>query len=197
MTLRTALAALLLPAVIDLQAQQPAAAGGVGDAGRPLVIREITGDGRVLTPEYQVKRNPQNARVKSWYQITTEYETAPEWVDEVEFTYYVLVKNTKNPKGPPQTVFKGSVTYINVEKGRHKSDMFLHPNTLARYGEVQAVAVMVNVEGRLVALDGKPRTNERWWERLAPMDGLLLPRSETPFAPLYFDDYAPVKRATK
>ena len=182
-----ALVALALAVSPAGRAQQPA--GGGGAAGdRVLQVKEIMG-GKALTPEYQVKRLQANARVKEWYQIVTTYETDPEWLDAVEFTYYALVRNTKNPKGPPQTLFKGDATYINVQKGRHKSDMFLHPSTLARFGEVQAVAVLVKVEGRLVAVESKPSSRERWWEQLAPVEGLLLNRGQTPFAPLYFDDY--------
>jgi hypothetical protein len=162
-------------------------------ATRDLVIKDISG-GKVLTPEYQVKRGQMSARTRDWFQITTSYDTMPEWTDEIQFTYYVLVKN-KNPadKGPPQSVFKGDVTHINVQKGRHKSDMYIHPSTLIRYGDVQAIAVLVNVGGRLVAMDGKPPTSERWWEKLAPQEGYLLNRMQTPFAMLYFDDYEAVK----
>lgn len=194
MTTRVGLMALLLASSLTIHAQQPA--GGGDGGGRVLELKNIVG-AAVLTPEYQVKRNPLNPRVKSWYQVTAEYETKPEWLDEVEFTYYVLVKNTKNPKGPPQSLFKGSVTYINVNEGKHKSDMFLHPNTVARFGEVQAVAVLISVQGRIVGMESKPKSNQRWWEQLAPVDGLLLSRDQTPFAPIYFDDYEPVKRSPR
>ncbi len=195
-TIRNSLVVLTLALSLSASAQQPAGGGGAGDANRPLVIRDIAG-GAVLTPEYQIKRNQTNARVKNWYQIITDYETKPDWADEIEFTYYVLVRNTKNPKGPKQSLFKGSVTYINVPEGRHRSDMFLHPNTLARFGEVEAVAVLVSVQGRVVAMEGKPRSNQRWWEQLTPVDGLLLSRDKTPFSPLNFDDFEPIKQTTK
>jgi hypothetical protein len=62
---------------------------------------------------------------------------------------------------------------------------------------VQAVAVLISVQGRIVAMESKPKSNQRWWEQLAPVDGLLLSRDQTPFAPIYFDDYEPVKRTAK
>ncbi len=182
------LAALLLIAVSPAFAQQPEPP----PMQRPLVLKDISG-GKILTPEYQIKRSQTAARTREWFQIVTTYDTDPEWIDEVQFTYYVLVKSKPNSKSPPQSVFKGEVTYINVEKGRHKSDMFLHPSTMSRYGDVQAVAALVTVQGRLVAMESKPPTNERWWEKLAPQEGYLLDRSQTPFAMLYFDDYEAVK----
>ena len=195
MTTRLLLLACLLSSSLVATAQQPGAAGAA-ETARPLVVKRITG-GATLTPEYQVKRNNANARVKNWYQVAADYETKPEWLDEVEFTYYVLVKNAKPGNGPKQSLFKGSVTYINVNEGKHRSDMFLHPNTVARYGEVQAVAVLVSVQGRVVAMESEPKSTQRWWEQLTPVDGLLLSRDKTPFAPLYFDDYEPVKQAAK
>jgi hypothetical protein len=164
------------------------------EAARSLSIKDISG-GKMMTPEYQIKRSQvMSARTREWFQIVTTYDTDPDWLDDVQFVYYVLVKS-KSPadKGPPLSVFKGEVSYINVQKGRHKSDMFLHPSTLARYGDVQAIAVLVNVQGRLVAMEGKPPTTERWWEKLAPQEGYLLNRLQTPFAMLYFDDYEAVK----
>lgn len=178
--------ALLLIALPSFAQQQDA------PGQRPLAVKDISG-GKVLTPEYQIKRSQTAARARDWFQIITTYDTDPQWLDEVTFTYYVLVRSKANSEGPPQSVFKGDVTYINVDKGRHKSDMFLHPSTLSRYGDVQAIAVLVNVQGRLVAMESKPPTAERWWEKLAPQEGYLLNRMETPFAMLYFDDYEAVK----
>ena len=59
--------------------------------------------------------------------------------------------------------------------------------------DVQAVAVLVNVQGRLVAMESLPNSNQRWWEQLAPTEGLVLNRMQTPFAMLYFDDYEAIK----
>ncbi len=163
------------------------------DLSRSVNIKDISG-ARVQTPEYSIKKNQIAARTKDWFQIVTTYDTDPEWMDDIQFTYYVLVK-AKNPKPsePPQRLFKGEVSYINVAKGRHKSDMYLHPSTIARFGDVQAIAVLVNAQGRLVAMESKPPSNQRWWEQLQPQEGYLLNRMQTPFAMLYFDDYEAVK----
>jgi len=161
----------------------------------PLLVRKIAG-GKVETPEYQIKKSQFAARTRQWFQIIVDYDTAPPWLDEATFTYYVLVRS-KNPEPnrPPVTLFKGEVSYINIERGRHRSDIYLHPSTVSRFGEVERMAVLVNVGGRLVAMDGLPAgtAQQRWWEQLAPQDGYLLNRMQTPFAMINFDDYEAIK----
>lgn len=179
----------LLVCTLQVPAQQPPPPGASPE--RPLRIRDISG-GKVKTPEYSVKSGQAVARTKEWFQIITQYDTEPEWLDEVDFTYYVLVKS-KDPKAPPQMLFKGDVTYLNVERGKHRSDMFLHPSTLARFGEVQAVGVEVKIQGRVVGRESKPASNDTWWDRLPPREGLVLNRLQTPFAMLSFDDFEAIK----
>ena len=150
---------------------------------------------KVQTPEYQIKKSQFQARTRDWFRIDTQYETKPEWLDEVSFKYYVLVKAKEGSKGPKQVLFSGDVTYINVAEGKHKSDMYIHPSTLERFGEVQAIAVMISVQGRVEVIESVPASTQRWWEQLAPTEGMLLNRMQTPFAMLYFDDYEAVKPA--
>lgn len=179
--------------VLSAQAQAPAAA--VVPADRALSIKKVDA-GKVKTPDYQVKHVNSQARSLDWYKIEVIYDTEPEWMDEVSFTYYVVVKAKQSiPGRPPFMLFKGDVTYVNVAKGRHKSDIYLHPSTLARFGDVERVAALVNVGGRLVAIDGLPSgsASSRWWEQLPPQDGYLLNRMQTPFAMINFDDYEAVK----
>ena len=184
---RLALTAILvLSTVLSASAQQ-------GEGGKKqLSIDKIEGK-KVMTPEYQIKKSQFTARTREWFQIITSYDTKPEWVDDISFKYYVLVKDKSGDVGNRQALFSGEVNYINVEKGKHKSDMYLHPSTIARFGEVQAVAVIVSVQGRVEAIESLPTSNERWWEKLTPVDGMLLNRMQTPFAMLYFDDYEAVK----
>jgi hypothetical protein len=179
-------ALLVLAIALSAQAQQP-------EGGKKLLsIDKIEGK-KVMTPEYQVTKSQFKARTREWFQIITTYDTKPEWVDDITFKYYVLVKDKSGDVGNRQALFSGEVSYINVEKGKHKSDMYLHPSTIARFGEVQAVAVMVSVQGRVEAIESLPASNERWWEKLTPVEGMLLNRMQTPFAMLYFDDYEAVK----
>ncbi|HBA84958.1 MAG TPA: hypothetical protein DCZ95_12760 [Verrucomicrobia bacterium] len=153
-------------------------------------IRKVTGS-KVATPQYQLLKGQVVARSLDWYQIVAHYETAPDWVDELSFTYYVLVKS----KAGKFSLFKGDVTYVNIARGRHLSDIYLHPSTLARFGTVERVAVLINSQGRMLAMESLPSSNARWWEQspVPPVDGLVLNRMETPFAMMNFDDYEAIK----
>ena len=88
------------------------------------------------------------------------------------------------------------MTYVNIQKGKHKSDMYLHPSTIARYGDVQRVGVVISSQGRVLAMESLPANNQRWWEQLTPLDGYVLNRMQTPFAMIYFDDYEAIKPST-
>lgn len=167
-----------------------AQAGAPEGPGRIVTIRKID-PLKVRTPEYQLARGGYVARTRDWFQITTTYKTAPDWLDELTFTYYILVKGKE--AGAKFTLFRGEVTYVNVQRGDHKSDMYLHPSTLARYGDVERVAVVVSAQGRIVAMESLPASQTRWWEQLAPTDGYALNRMQTPFAMVNFDDYEAVK----
>lgn len=178
------LSALYLTASFPVSAQQ----------ADNVAIKKIEAS-KVETPEYQLTHNSMKGRSRNWYRLVTQYDTDAQWTDELSFTYYVLVKN-KDPKGPPRTLFRGKVTYVNIEKGRgHKSDVYMHPSTLARYGDVEAVAVLIESGGRLVSSESLPASNKRWWEQLSPVDGMVLNRMQTPFAMINFDDYEAVKPA--
>ncbi len=188
--------ALVRPLILGLVMAIPSAAFAQGGAA-PLVIKKITGE-KSRTPEYQAKAAGTQSRSRDWFKIEALYDVDPDWLDEVTFTYYVVVKAKQPlPGRSPFNLFKGEVTYVNVEKGRgKKSDIYLHPSTLARFGDVERVAAVVNVGGRMVAMEGNPPlsgANPRWWEQLTPQEGYLLNRMQTPFAMINFDDYEAIK----
>ena len=145
------------------------------------------------TPVFRTATASQSsAKQPDWWRVMVEFETAPDWVDELEFTYYVYMKDQSN-KGA-EMMFRGSVTYVNVAKGRHYSDMFLHPSTLARLGRVEQVAVVVKARGAVVATESTD-TKPNWWDGFSPVEGVLLNRSQTPFAHVDYDLYEAIKSA--
>ena len=156
---------------------------------RPVQIKKII-PGKVATPQYQLLKGQTMARTREWFQLVTQYETAPDWMDELTFTNYVLVRDTQKNA---QTLFKGDVTYMTVQKGKHMSDIYLHPSTIARYGQIQATAVLVTFRGQLEAVESQPASQQRWWEQMTPTEGFLLSRMDTPFAMMNFDDYEAIK----
>lgn len=186
------LIALLGFASGGVEAQQSPAAQG---QQTPLAVRRITGT-KVETPEYQIKKSQFAARTRNWYQIIVDYEVAPEWLDEATFTYYVLTQARRpEPGRNPRTLFKGEVTYVNIGRGKRRSDIYLHPSTVDRFGDVERVAVEVRVGGAIIARDGLPQgtAQQRWWESFSPQDGYVLNRMQTPFAMINFDDYEAIK----
>ena len=171
-------------------AQMASAAGGGSDV---LRIRKMAPVPNTKTPVFRTATASQaSAKQPDWWRVMVEFETAPDWVDELELTYYVYMKDQSN-KGA-EMMFRGAVTYVNVAKGRHYSDMFLHPSTLARMGRVEQVAVVVKAKGAVVATESTAQT-ANWWDRFAPIDGVLLNRAQTPFAFVDYDLYEQIKPA--
>jgi len=156
-----------------------------------LRIRKMTPSSKEKTPIFKTAVQGQAQAAQSdWWKVVVEYETKPDWVAEIEFTYYVYMKDQSN-KGA-EVMFSSSVTYVNVKKGRHYSDMFLHPHTLARMGRVEQAAVVIKVGGVVVGMESTAKT-ANWWDRYPPTQGVLLNRSQTPFSLIDFDMYEQVK----
>jgi len=158
----------------------------------PISIRKIDGS-KTPTPVFAVRGASAQSRSKDWFRIFVEYDSDPDWVDELNFTFYVLVKG-KAKDAPPYTLFKSETSYIHIPAGKkHQADMFLHPNIVSRFGDVERVAVEVRQGGRVLDRSGKPTLTEAWWERLSPVENVLLDRGQTPFALVDIDDYEIIK----
>ena len=141
------------------------------------------------TPAFEIKHGGSPTIAKNWWGARVEFETDAEWTDELEFTTYVFVE--KSPKHP-EVMYRNTVTYVNLAKGRHLSDVFLHPDTLSRVGVPKYVAVVVKADGRVIASESTAST-PNWWDRFSPVDGVLLHRGQTPFAVIDFDSYPCIK----
>ena len=166
-----------------------AAAGASSDI---LRIRKMT-PVKEKTPVFRTATASQSsARQPDWWRVMVEFETAPDWIDELEFTYYAYIEDQSN-KGAP-VMYRGTVSYVNVAKGKHVSDMFLHPNTIARMGLVKQIAVVVKARGAVVATESTA-TKPNWWDGFSPVEGVLLNRSQTPFAHVDYDLYEAIKSA--
>lgn len=125
-----------------------------------------------------------------WLRIEVQFDSRPEWADDVLLKFYVLMGEGKERK-----MFSGEVTHINVQKGQqHYSAMFVHPNTVRRFGagKVQAVAVQVFYQGRL--MDQKTDVNvDRWWEQFSPVPGYVLNPLQSPWSVIAGERYEPIK----
>jgi len=135
--------------------------------------------------------NRSSAMSEKWLRIETEFDSTPEWADDVQLKYYVLLGSGKKSR-----MFVGDVTYVNVARGsRHISAMFMHPNTVQRYGngDVQSVAVQVFHRGQLIDQDSAPASRDRWWEGYTPVPGFLLTPQQTPWSIISYDRYEALK----
>jgi hypothetical protein len=146
---------------------------------------------KLKTPEYQT-RPSFNPRLRDWIEITTEYEIQKDWMDELEMTYYVLLKGGKDKTiKEPYTLLQGSIAYVHIEKARElKSIMYVHPSVLTRFGDVDAVAVEVKQSGRPSIVDGMGTWQQwqKWVQQLTARGGMILAPDQTPFGAMSLDD---------
>lgn len=171
-----------------------------GKGAAVLRIHQLTGYGpRSLMRSPDSSGNSRNRNAREWVEMTVQFDTDPEWLDEVTFTYYALLKHRATGD---YTLLKGVVTYVDVARGRaHQGVAYIRPNALARLGEVAGVAVEALVKGEVVSSfsEGKLGPNVKlpqdWWlnPKLAPKEGYIVDKSKTPFALVNFDDYEATK----
>lgn len=180
--------AFLIPALLSF-AQAPAP-----PPAAPFKLKGIHQQ-LVIPPDYKAIVTGTGARSAmlgdKWLRIETEFDSTPEWADDVQVKYFVLMGKDRNAR-----LFAGDVTYVNVARGmRHFSAMFVHPNTVQRYGngQVEAVAVQIFYKGQLIDQDSVPPSRERWWERYTPVSGFLLNPQQTPWSITAFDRYEALK----
>src|SRR5690349_3464957 len=78
----------------------------------------------LLTTSYPIPGTVGGTPTK-WLRVEVEFDSNPEYADNVEFKWYIAVAGDKKP-----VVFADSVTHINVKRGmRHLSVIFMPPRT--------------------------------------------------------------------
>lgn len=155
-------------------------------AESPVRLRSVDAQ-KVRTPVFEAKGPSRSVQPEEWLRVVCEYDNEEEWLDEITFQFYVAVRG-KTRDVPPISLFRGEVTYINVAKeNRLQADMFIHPDVLARYGDLERVAVLARADGRVVGMAGKPEITARWWEQFSPTEGVLMTRDRTPFLLIDYD----------
>ena len=165
-----------------------ASLGGVayaqGRAAQPFQLKKITKEMK-NAPSYgagagDLGGGRPGTIARQWLMLETHFTSEPAWSDDVKIKYYVLMGKGKDAK-----MFTGEVTHVNVQKGnQHYSVMFMHPNTVKRYGagQVEAVAAVLYYENRPISTVSDPLTNKRWWDDYSPNPGYLLNPLETPWS---------------
>lgn len=196
------LCAALLAGVLPAQGQlrrptagpaMPASPALPGVAGAAVKIKKLA-PVKAVTPVLEVKHGSSStSRPKDWWCARMEFETAQDWTIALEITTYVYVEDQSNKNAP--LMFKDVTTYVDLEKGTHLVDVFLHPDTFKKVGLPKYIAVEIRAAGAVVATESTAST-PRWWDNFTPVEGVLLPRARTPFAVLDYDSYPCVRQET-
>lgn len=132
---------------------------------------------------------------RKWLKIEVQFESKPDWSDDVQVKYYVLIG-----KGEDRRLLVGEVTHINVARGsQHYSAMFMQPNTLKRYGagQIEQVTIRLFHKGALVSTMSEPAARDGWWDRFQPVPGYLLPPQDTPWAPVADERFEAIKPSVR
>lgn len=144
-----------------------------------------------------------SAKAKSWGVLDVDFDTAPEWIDELTITYTVMLHNEKAAQGEkPISFFQVTSIYTDIARGRdHKAGAVLVPVALERFGRPIGFAVQMFVEGNLVAEfgvgEGILSAQEKWWQNpvitaspnVQKREGYLLERSKSAFSLVDIDSY--------
>jgi hypothetical protein len=142
------------------------------------------------TPEYQVTGG-QNKRfkTKNWLEFEIGYETKVDEIDELTFKFTALVEGK---------LLDGEVTYVNISKGDHYAVAYISPKSLEKLtggktftsAGLGNVWVEVNRQGQVLAREALKGSNQ---PNVPRVTGMIVNKSQTPFAPLYYDRYEEIK----
>lgn len=172
----------------------PQPVGASGLTKNAVALKKLDILPKQLTPTYQVTPTPPASKTpRYWFQMTLHFDTHMEWTDDLDFRCYVLLKPKVATAGAKPMLLRGDVTLVNVAKGKHKCDFFVHPSTLLRYGDVDSVAVVVSKSEQVIGMLSQPQSTKRWWEDFQPVPNMVLRRGDTPWALLNYDDFEQVK----
>jgi hypothetical protein len=172
-------------------------ADSVAAQTRPVADFQITKINRnlVSTPQFSytgAQQYPTNQRDR-WLEVEVEFSATPAFTDELTFKYFILLNGK---------LLTGEVTHTNIAAGReNRSVMYLSPRTLTRFmgnraiteNAVQNIAVQIVQQGAIKSELSLARTPPQWYATMPQVSGFVLNKSETPFAPLYWDRYEQIK----
>jgi hypothetical protein len=160
-----------------------------------LIVYGVDSDNAISVKKFQIVKKPLSQVVKTrtatssrsaipgveWTELRLEFKTTPEWIDEMNIKCYARVQGKNDREG---TILFGEVTYVNVPRWKyHAASLFVHPTTLARYGQVENVHCEIWAKGKLRdTVDWPQKTSRKWWEMKAPVKGSILTKFYTPFA---------------
>ncbi len=126
---------------------------------------------------------PCYTKSRKWIVLEAKYTTDAEWLDQLTFTWHVLLETesatgNKNSREelPPYSYFTTTTTYANIPRGSHAASVCLHPSYLERYGEPKAIGLVIaNANGEVLAGDAESmvkgiKSHTEFWKDTAIMD---------------------------
>ena len=152
----------------------------------------------MTSPEYSYEgAEQQHTSQNKWLRVEVQFSAAPDFTDELTFKYYILIKGK---------VLTSEVTHVNILAGRDLySVMYMPPHALAYVLQSRApnttsianIAVQIVQKGEVKDELSLFRARPGWFASLPTLSGFLLNKSETPFAPLFWDHYEQIKTASR
>ena len=135
-----------------------------------------------------------SAQKGQWAKISGLYKSAPEWADEISMKIFALCynrdarkRNTGEKQGP-YSVLGGNVKYINIPQGKqNRCEAFVHPSSLARFGEIIEIRVELWYKGVLesVLMENYGSKNDKgvksWWTQFPVREGEIINKNRSPF----------------
>ena len=148
------------------------------------------------TPEYNTQANDSQAKkytLGTWLQIDVEFSSAVR-VPELSFHYSVLIAGT---------MLTGDQTLVDVNPGQSLfTTVFIAPRTITTLlrgapftsNSVQNIDVQILRPGVAQPLANKMlRDGPAFYTTMQQVPGFVLNKSQTPFAPLWYDHYEVIK----
>jgi hypothetical protein len=149
----------------------------------------------VGTPEFNISNTPpKRSTALKWLEIEAEFEVlGVEMIDELTFKFDVMINGKLYP---------GEITHVNIPKGKDRfTVMYISPRNLDRItagkqlnaGMIENIWVTISKQGQALAMSSLKDRNAKAVPNLPQIQGLLTPKSETPFSVLWTDRYEAVK----
>ncbi len=194
-----------LALVSPLEAQQPV---------HRAKILKIAGEAQ-QTPEFQVSGpRDKTTKPRHWIEIEAEIEvetTDPSgFIPELEARWFAVILD-KHSKKPVRLLGKSTFKNLRTDDKKIFISAYIEPDTLERLtgsskpSENDIEGYALTISGTGIVTEGRhaegltkatAEKDAKWWDNWQgqSLDGLIVPKSKTPFAPLWTDRF-PTEKA--
>jgi len=150
----------------------------------------------ITTPQFTYSGAEQRRDTHDrWLRVEVQFSALPDFTDELTFKYYIAIGGK---------VLAGEVTHVHILAGRELySVMYVPPHALAHFlqnrppnaNSIENIAVQILQKGEVKDELSLVRSRADWYGSLPMSPDFVLNKSETPFAPLFWDHYEQIKTA--